>query len=83
MAEFVIHVGSLSATGRRPNNEDSYVCDAQRHVFLVADGMGGHSGGAMAAEQVLHNAERNFESYSPNQQAPREFLKSVVDAGLL
>lgn len=48
-------------------------------LAVLADGMGGHSGGAMAAEQVLHNAERNFESYSPNQQAPREFLKAMVD----
>lgn len=49
MAEFVIRVGSHSAQGRRSNNEDRFVADAQHHVFLVADGMGGQDFGEVAS----------------------------------
>ena len=42
MAEFVIHVGSSSARGHRPNNEDRFVVDPDQHLYLVADGMRGH-----------------------------------------
>lgn len=49
MAEFVIHVGSCTAQGKRSNNEDRLVCDPARHVFLVADGMGGQDSGERAS----------------------------------
>src|SRR3954454_4811073 len=49
MALFVVHVGGCSAQGRRPNNEDRFVADADRHVFLVADGMGGQECGERAS----------------------------------
>jgi serine/threonine protein phosphatase PrpC len=31
-------------------------------LAVVADGMGGHTGGAQAAEQVIHSARTNFQS---------------------
>lgn len=31
-------------------------------LAVLADGMGGHTGGAMAAEQVVHSAKTNFQS---------------------
>jgi protein phosphatase len=49
MAEFVVHVGGRSAQGKRPNNEDRYVADPERQVFLVADGMGGQEAGEQAS----------------------------------
>jgi serine/threonine protein phosphatase PrpC len=38
------HVGRV-----RKGNEDSFVMDAERGVFLVADGMGGHAAGEVAS----------------------------------
>ena len=35
--------------GRRENNEDSYVCDAEHGLWLVADGVGGLSLGEVAS----------------------------------
>ena len=51
---------ALSDTGqRRAQNEDSYLVDTNMGLFAVADGMGGHKGGARASSlalEVLHSA---------------------------
>ena len=48
-------------------------------MAVLADGMGGHSGGAMAAEQVIIRAKQNLESYAPLHEAPQELLSSIID----
>ena len=63
MAEFVIHFGSYTAQGKRSNNEDRLFCDPDRHVFLVADGMGGQDSGERASglvgrAEAAYNARR-------------------------
>src|SRR5574337_1068849 len=47
-------------------------------MAALADGMGGHSGGALAAEQVLIKARQNFEVYSPESETPRQLLEEIV-----
>ena len=48
-------------------------------MAVLADGMGGHSGGAMAAEQVLMRARQNFEAYAPLHETPEHLLRSIID----
>ena len=48
-------------------------------LAVLADGMGGHSGGAMAAEQVVLKAKQNFETFAPASESPEDLLRSVVD----
>lgn len=48
-------------------------------LAVLADGMGGHSGGAMAAEQVLIKAKQNFEAYSPASESPEELLRAIIE----
>lgn len=48
-------------------------------LAVLADGMGGHSGGALAAEQVVLRAKQNFEAYAPIDETPEQLLGSVID----
>jgi serine/threonine protein phosphatase PrpC len=37
----------------RQANEDSFLVDQERNLFIVADGMGGHQGGGYASQNVI------------------------------
>jgi serine/threonine protein phosphatase PrpC len=48
------HSGAATDTGLlRDRNEDRYWVDAERGVFLVVDGVGGHAAGELAAETAV------------------------------
>ena len=53
MADFVLRVGSRSAQGVRPNNEDRLVVDMDQRLFVVADGMGGQERGEIASGMAV------------------------------
>ena len=53
-------------------------------LAVVADGMGGHTGGALAAQQVLHTASNNLEQFSARNESSRSLLEaSLNEAHLL
>jgi PPM family protein phosphatase len=45
---------------------------------VLADGMGGKSGGRKAADQVLLTAQQLFERYAPSRDDPADMLKQLV-----
>jgi serine/threonine protein phosphatase PrpC len=47
-------------------------------LAVLADGMGGHTGGALAAEQVLHAAHHNFEARRPTAESVHGMLESAI-----
>jgi PPM family protein phosphatase len=47
-------------------------------LAVVADGMGGHAGGALAAEQVVHTARNTLERFSPADEDPRCMLQNSM-----
>lgn len=53
-------------------------------LAVVADGMGGHTGGVLAAQQVIHTARNNLDSFSARSESPRTMLESsVLEAHML
>lgn len=48
-------------------------------LAVVADGMGGHTGGVLAAQQVIHTAGTNFGQYSVRTELPRELLDTSLN----
>ena len=58
-APTMIHACGLTNVGRvRKNNEDSWIADQRRGIFLVADGIGGHAGGEIASSMAVQIAYR-------------------------
>src|SRR5258708_1286538 len=89
MAECVFRVGSRSAQGLRPNNEDRYVVDETHKLFLVADGMGGQEMGerasGLAAEiipKVVHDRLAAHDDASKAvQRALDEANQAIIHEG--
>jgi serine/threonine protein phosphatase PrpC len=46
---------------KRTNNEDRYVCDAERGIYAVVDGMGGEAAGERAAEIAVNLLRARLE----------------------
>lgn len=64
---FTIETCTAQHIGDRDEQQDRvglFAHPAQKGTLMavVADGMGGHTGGALAAEQVLHSARTNFQN---------------------
>jgi serine/threonine protein phosphatase PrpC len=47
-------------------------------LAALADGMGGHAGGAIAAEQVIHTAKSSLEQFSPNEEGAQGMLEGSL-----
>lgn len=48
-------------------------------LAVVADGMGGHTGGSLAAEQVVHTAQQNLRLFRPDMESPLDLLRNSVN----
>ena len=48
-------------------------------LAVVADGMGGHTGGVLAAQQVVHTARDNLERFSARSESARTLLEASLN----
>jgi serine/threonine protein phosphatase PrpC len=76
-----------AATGQHPGDRDEQqdrvslfaAPKAPGYVMaVIADGMGGMSGGALAADQVIRSARQAFESFSPLTDDVEHMLATIV-----
>jgi serine/threonine protein phosphatase PrpC len=70
--------------GDRAYQQDRVVLLSHPHangcvLGVVADGMGGRSGGRKAADQVILTAQQVFERFSPATDDPVKTLQRIVD----
>jgi protein phosphatase len=79
MAEFVIRVGGRSAQGLRPKNEDRFIADTQRQVFLVADGMGGQDSGERASGLAAEIIPRVLQDRLAAQESADGAMKAALN----
>jgi protein phosphatase len=70
----------LSDKGRRrESNQDSVLINAELGVFIVADGMGGHSGGEVASALAVVSAEEVFKDPECLERSPREVITKAYE----
>jgi len=54
----------ISDTGRqRDSNEDYFAMDNARGLYIIADGMGGHSAGEVASKVAVETIQRNITNW--------------------
>lgn len=72
--------GQANRLGNRSSNQDR--CSIVEHqdsvLLMVADGMGGHEGGELAAQEMINRITMAFHSEPAPIKNPRAFLKKIV-----
>lgn len=72
-----LHTAALTDIGSRKNNQDRFIQNDKLKLFAVADGMGGHAGGEIAAQMAVDS----LEDY-PNITSLSALIQGVKEANL-
>lgn len=83
MSQYKIEAGTGQHIGDRSEQQDRTALFAAPKapgymLAVIADGMGGLSGGALAAEQVISTAQQVFERFSPLTDDPKAILHTIA-----
>ncbi|MFJ7565936.1 PP2C family protein-serine/threonine phosphatase [Herminiimonas sp. NPDC097707] len=83
MSQYKIEAGTGQHIGDREEQQDRVALFAAPKapgymLAVIADGMGGLSGGALAAEQVVSTAQQIFERFSPLTDTVEEILHTIA-----
>lgn len=64
---------------RRDSNQDSCLINKELGLFIVADGMGGHSGGEVASSLAVETAEEVTLQPAALKKSPREIILQAYE----
>lgn len=68
----------LTHTGKcRDNNQDCFSVNLENKIFIVADGMGGHYGGALASKTAVEEINKYLTKKQENIN-PEDFIKDAI-----
>ncbi|MBZ0158107.1 MAG: Stp1/IreP family PP2C-type Ser/Thr phosphatase [Alphaproteobacteria bacterium] len=79
----VLHLEAAYRTDRgrrRENNEDSVLVDAEKGIFLLADGMGGHQAGEVASSLAVQEAHFYIKDRLDRVQGDTEMIRLLREA---
>ena len=65
---------------RRESNQDSCLVSPERSFYVVADGMGGHSGGEVASSMAVKAVQEILSDPKSLNASPREVLINAYEA---
>jgi len=66
----LIESAGITDVGRkRPHNEDSLFIDEEQHLYVVADGMGGHAAGEVASKLVVETLRDYMQRFEKDEDA--------------
>jgi serine/threonine protein phosphatase PrpC len=89
MNQYKIEAGTGQHIGNRDEQQDRAALfgspNAPGYMLAVlADGMGGRTGGTIAAEQLIYTSKQLFENFIPHRQSTESLLRTIVhDAHLV
>src|SRR5436305_8401701 len=66
----VLSAGLTDVGRKRNHNEDSFLIDEELHLFVVADGMGGHAGGGTASRIAVETIDRELRKIRDSKENP-------------
>ncbi|MHB1424524.1 MAG: PP2C family protein-serine/threonine phosphatase [Gemmataceae bacterium] len=78
MKPFHVRVGGRSVQGLRPSNQDRFLADSTRDVFLVADGMGGQEHGERASSMAVDIIPRAVQVRLDSHVDPRQAVMQAL-----
>jgi PPM family protein phosphatase len=73
-----LHASGISDTGRqRDSNEDYFAIDNAHGLYIIADGMGGHSAGEVASKVAVEIIKRNITDWMKKEVLEDELFDSA------